>query len=414
MKTLIFAITILAVSLMGCKNNASHDTHDHATETPEQHAAHAKESPEEHAAHAHETPEEHAAHAQATPETEKHSDEIVFTKEQAARTTFKVEEVTPTTFNQVIKATGQILPAPGDEAVAVASSNGTVSFASGRLTEGVEVSKGQTLFYIASSHIGEGDYYTKVKTTYETAKANYERAESLIKDKIISQKEFEEARLEYNNAKNTYDAISANRTDKGIGVTAPIRGHVKNIEVREGEYVTVGQPLAAISQNARLVLRAEVSERYYSALRHIRTANFKTPYDNKVYSLAELNGKLISHGKTSGEDTFYVPVSFEFDNKGDIIPGSLVEIYLISNPIENALTIPVSALTNELGTFYVYVQIDEECYRKQEVVLGANNGREVQVLKGLHFGDRVVTQGAYQVKMASASGEIPHGHSHAH
>ena len=61
---------------------------------------------------------------------------------------------------------------------------------------------------------------------------------------------------------------------------------------------------------------------------------------------------------------------------------------------------------------YVYVQIDEEGYRKQEVALGANNGKEVQIIKGLHPGDRVVTQGAYQVKMASASGAIPHGHSH--
>ena len=402
MKTIIFALTDFAISLIGCKNNASHDAHDHSHETPEQHAE-----------HAHETPEEHAAHAHEAPEQDKHSDEIIFTKEQAARTTFKVEEVKPSTFNQVIKATGQILPAPGDEAMAVATSNGIVSFASGRLTEGVEVEKNQILFYIASSHIGEGDYYTKVKTSYETAKANYERAESLIKDKIISQKEFEAARLEYNNAKTAYDAVSSNRTAKGIGVTAPIRGHVKNIEVREGEYVTTGQPLAAISQNSRLVLRAEVSEKYYNALSHIRTANFKTPYDNKVYSLSELNGKLISHGRTSGEDTFYVPVSFEFDNKGDIIPGSLVEIYLISKPMENALAIPVSALTNELGTFYVYVQVDEEGYRKQEVTLGANNGKEVQVLKGLRFGDRVVTQGAYQVKMASASGAIP-GHSHSH
>ena len=394
---------MMAVSLTGCKQNVSHDGHDHARETAE-----------EHAAHDHESPEEHAAHAGEAAAGEKHSDEIIFTKEQAARTTFKVEEVRPRTFNQVIKATGQVLPAPGDEAVAVATSSGIVSFASSRLTEGVEARKGQTLFYIASSHVGEGDYFTKVKTAYETAKANYERAEALVKDRIISQKEHEAARLEYDNARSAYEAVSGNRTEKGIGVTSPIGGHVKSIAVREGEYVTVGQPLATVSQNARLVLRAEVSEKYYGALGRIRTANFKTPYDNRVYSLAELDGRLISHGRTSGENSFYVPVSFEFDNKGDIIPGAFVEVYLISDPVEDAMAIPVSALTNELGTYYVYVQLDEECYRKQEIAVGANNGREVQVLGGLRFGDRVVTQGAYQVKMASASGEIPHGHSHAH
>ena len=42
------------------------------------------------------------------------------------------------------------------------------------------------------------------------------------------------------------------------------------------------------------------------------------------------------------------------------------------------------------------------------------DGKQVQILKGLHTGERLVTRGAYQVKMASASGTIPHGHSHEH
>ena len=103
----------------------------------------------------------------------------------------------------------------------------------------------------------------------------------------------------------------------------------------------------------------------------------------------------------------------EFDNRGDIIPGSFVEIYLLSYPMENVLSLPVSALTNEMGNFYVYRQLDEEGYQKQEVTLGANNGKEVQVLSGLTPGDRIVTRGAYQVKMASASAAIP-GHTHEH
>ena len=68
---------------------------------------------------------------------------------------------------------------------------------------------------------------------------------------------------------------------------------------------------------------------------------------------------------------------------------------------------------NEMGNFYVYRQLDEEGYQKQEITLGANNGKEVQVLSGLTPGDRIVTRGAYQVKMASASAAIP-GHTHEH
>ena len=416
MRTIIYAITILAISLWGCKNQSSQDKHTHsATET---HAGHDHEGHDhsheghdheheghdhEHEGHdhEHEIGEEHAGHSHESEET-KHSDEIIFPKAQAAKTTFEVREIQPASFNQVVKTTGQVLAAPGDEAVIVATSNGVVSFSSNKLTEGTKVQKGQSLFQISSKDIAEGDYYTKVKATYEAAKASYDRAEALVKDKIISQKEFESTKLEFENAKTAYDAVSNNKTAKGVSVNAPINGHMKNILVKEGEYITVGQPLATVSQNQRLVLRAEVSQRYYNAMQSVKSANFKTPYDNKVYSLEDLNGRLLSFGKTSNENSFFIPVSFEFDNKGEVIPGSFVEVYLISAPIENTLSIPVSALTNEMGIHYVYVQIDEEGYRKQEVALGANNGKEVQIIKGLHPGDRVVTKGAYQVKMASA------------
>ena len=429
MRAIIYAITILAISLWGCKNQSSQDKHTHSeTET---HAGHNHEEHDhcheghdhsheghdhDHEGHDHNHEghdHEHADHNHESEEA-KHSDEIIFPKAQAAKTTFEVREIQPASFNQVVKTTGQILAAPGADAVIVATSNGVVSFTSTQLTAGTKVQKGQSLFQISSKNIAEGDYYTKVKATYEAAKASYDRAESLVKDKIISQKEFENTKLEFENAKTAYDAVSNNKTAKGVSVNAPINGHVKNILVKEGEYITIGQPLATVSQNQRLVLRAEVSQRYYNAMQSIKSANFKTPYDNKVYSLEDLNGRLLSFGKTSNENLFFIPVSFEFDNKGEVIPGSFVEVYLISAPIENTLSIPVSALTNEMGTHYVYVQIDEEGYRKQEVALGANNGKEVQIIKGLHPGDRVVTQGAYQVKMASASGAIPHGHSHEH
>ena len=416
MRTIIYAITILAISLWGCKNQSSQDKHTHsATETHAGHDHSHEGHNHEHEGHdhEHETAEEHAGHNHESKAT-KHSDEIIFPKAQAAKTTFEVREIQPASFNQVVKTTGQVLAAPGDEAVIVATSNGVVSFSSNKLTEGTKVQKGQTLFQISSKDIAEGDYYTKVKATYEAAKASYDRAEALVKDKIISQKEFESTKLEFENAKTAYNAVSNNKTAKGVSVNAPINGHMKNILVKEGEYITVGQPLATVSQNQRLVLRAEVSQRYYNAMQSVKSANFKTPYDNKVYSLEDLNGRLLSFGKTSNENSFFIPVSFEFDNKGEVIPGSFVEVYLISSPIENTLSIPVSALTNEMGIYYVYVQIDEEGYRKQEVALGANNGKEVQIIKGLHPGDRVVTQGAYQVKMASASGAIPHGHSHEH
>lgn len=419
MRTILLLPTILlAVCFWGCQtqNKAKHSEHQHETaETHDSHKDHKHEKDHDHeAGHKHKAEAHDHEEEEHTSPSSQHNDEIIFTKAQAAKTDFKVEEIQPKTFQQVIKTTGQILPAPGDETVIVATTNGIVSFNNKSLTEGSSVNKGQTIFTITSKNIAEGDHYSKVKAGYERAQSEYQRAESLIKDKIISRREYENIKLEYENAKIAFEAISGNRTANGVGVPSPLQGFVKNILVKEGEYITVGQPLATVSQNKRLVLRAEVSEKHYSSLKNISSANFKTPYDNKVYVLSDLNGRVLSFGKASNTNSFYVPVSFEFDNKGEVIPGSFVEVFLLSGAMENVITLPVTALTNEMGIFYVYVQLDEEGYRKQEVSVGANNGKEVQILKGINSGDHVVTRGAYQVKMASASGAIPHGHSHEH
>ena len=70
-----------------------------------------------------------------------------------------------------------------------------------------------------------------------------------------------------------------------MSVTAPLGGYIKNCLVQEGDYVSVGQPLVSITQNRRLFLRADVSEKYYGYLHSIQSANFRTPYDKLAVSI---------------------------------------------------------------------------------------------------------------------------------
>ena len=127
----------------------------------------------------------------------------------------------------------------------------------------------------------------------------------------------------------------------------------------------------------------------------------------------ELKGRLLTYGKSSGENSYFIPVTFEFDNKGDIVPGAFVDVYLLSSEMQNILSLPISAITEEQGLYFIYKKIDEEGYKKQEVKLGMNNGKEVQILSGLQAGETIVVKGAYQIKLASASNAIP-SHSHEH
>lgn len=436
MKKLIF-MGILGLFVLGSCNNKNaqnHEGHDHSTVAHKHdghdHEGHNHEGHDheghDHEGHNHEAEGHNHAHEgecsgdhnhEASVDNhnvaaEAHSDEIILPKAKAEAAGVKVSVIAPAPFQQVIKTSGQVLAAQGDESVAVATVAGVVSFR-GKVTEGMSVGKNTPLVTISSNNIADGDPMERARIAYEVSKKEYERMKALVKNKIVSDKDFAQAEQNYENARISYDALSKNHSASGQSITAPIAGYVKSVLVKEGDYVTIGQPLVSVTQNRRLFLRAEVSEKYYPYLHTISSANFQTPYNNKVYELNSLSGKLLSCGKAAGDNSFYVPVTFEFDNKGEVIPGSFVEVYLLSSTMENIISLPRTALTEEQGVFFVYIQLDEEGYKKQEVTLGADNGKSVQVLTGVKAGDRVVTEGAYQVRLASASNAIP-AHSHEH
>lgn len=86
---------------------------------------------------------------------------------------------------------------------------------------------GSTIVTISAKNLYEGDPVAKAKIAYETALKEYQRAEGLVKDKIISAKEFEQTRMKYENARTAYEAQAANVTVSGVKVTSPISGYVK-------------------------------------------------------------------------------------------------------------------------------------------------------------------------------------------
>lgn len=355
---------------------------------------------------------EHESEGEAKEAHAAHADEIVLTPEKAQAAGVQVEEVQPAAFRSVIPTSGQVLAAQGDEATVVAAVSGVVNFTRS-LIEGTQVSAGMALLTVSSQHIQEGDPVKRARIAYETAKSEYERAAKLVDKQIVSQKDFNQLKENYENARIAYEALSPSKDGKGVAVKSPIGGYVKSCLVKEGDYVTVGQPLLTVTQTRRLQLKAEVSERYYAGLKSIVSANFTTTYDDKVYRLDDLKGRLLSYGKSSGDASYYIPVTFEFDNRGDVIPGSFVEVYLLSEERQGVISLPVSAITEEQGLNFVYLQVDAECYKKQEVKLGMNDGCRVEVLSGLKGGEKVVTVGAMHVKLAAAGNTIP-GHTHNH
>lgn len=407
-KQILGAAAVAALLLAGC--NGGHTTNIHTEREGRDHGTdvHTGNDGHDHDSDTHFEGDGH----DHTGEDKEHAGEIIFTKEQAAFAALETDTVKPAMFRNVIRTSGEIRAAQGDEATVVATANGVVSFPQKALAVGTPIAAGATVVTISAKNLADGDPAAKAKIAYETALKEYDRAKGLVGDQIISAKEFEQVRLRYENARTAYQAQAGNITASGVRVASPIGGYLTSRLVGQGDYVTVGQPIATVSQNRRLQLRADVAPSRYSDLKTVAGANIVTPYDNKTHRLSTLNGRLLSVGKSSDKTSFYIPVTFEFDNTGDIVPGSFVEVFLLGTPQNDVIAVPVSALTEQQGIYFVYLQIGDEEFVKREVTPGQSDGERVRILSGLTGGERVVTNGAYQVKLAANSSVIPEGHTH--
>ena len=396
-----YLLSVVFVCGMAACGGKSHDhlDHDHDHEHSEETEQHDNDSEAEEA---------------GNKAKEAHADEIILSPEKARAAGVKVEEVKPGTFHGVIHTSGKVMSASCDETAVVATISGRVQYKN-HVSEGLKVAAGTTLFSITSAgmQMADGDPVQRARIDYERAERDYTRAKTLIKDKIISEKDLAVAKAEYEAAKLTYTSMQRTRSAGGVAVTAPRGGYIKQCMVNGGDYVEAGQPLAVITQNKHLYLRAEIPERHFNELNKIRCAKFRTSYSNRLYDITDMGGHIQSYGRSAEVNNSYIPVIFEFNNTGDVVQGSYAEIYLITQDRPNVITLPLTALTEEQGVHFVYIQIDAEGYRKQEVKLGESDGERVEILTGVKKGDRVVTKGAVQVRLASAANAIPaHNHNH--
>jgi len=197
-------------------------------------------------------------------------------------------------------------------------------------------------------------------------------------------------------------------------VSSPMGGYIKHLYVTNGQYVVAGQAVISVTKNKTLMLRADVQQKYAPILGSIVSANLRTVHDNRTYSLEELNGKILSYGRNTNDDNYLIPVSLQIDNTGNFIAGGFVDLFLKTITNSLALTVPNTALIEEQGNFFVFVQVHPELFEKREVKPGVTDGLKTEIVQGITKTDRIITRGAIFVKLAQATGTLDahSGHNH--
>ena len=361
--------------------------------------------------------EEDDAHEDAESREIHCANGIVFPKEMSWNIVFSTAPVEYRPIGNVIHTVAQIQPAQGDEITVCAKVNGLVTLSANDFTVGKAIQAGQPICRINASATPRNNLQVQqaqAEAEYNRAKSEYERIKQLESDRLVTSAQLSDAKGKYKSAEAIYKNLKENFSTGIQSVNAPRGGFIQELMVKNGEYVFEGQPLLTITQVRSLRLVAQVPSRYFNILNTISNAVIYKINSGEKYTLESLGGKVISYGKQVSNSNWLIPVTFEINNTGNFLSGSYVDIHIITTPAHETLSIPTESLLEDMGNYFVYVQLTPELFEKRPVNIGANDGQYVEITDGLHKDERIVNKGAIFLKMQQASGTIdPHaGHNH--
>ncbi len=346
------------------------------------------------------------------------SNGALYTKEQSWKVDFATELSRTERTGAMIDAVGKVSAEPSAKQSVAAKSRGVAYLTKHNLVVGTYVRKGEKLAAVVSSALADDNMSVKFKeaeANYNFTKSEYERNKSLIGDKIVSETELLQAENAYLTAKTTYENLRENFSAQGENITAPMSGYIASIALNNGDIVESGEQLFTISQNNKIFITAEVGAKYFSDLENISDVIFTEQSSGLSYTLTELSGKAIGYGRELAQNATLIPVTFSLDNStAQLLAGSFVNVDITTKGDTEVVTIPRSALIEEMGNYFVYKQLTPEFFEKTSVTLGRGNPLRVEIKNGLNSGERVVSKGAILVKISQAAGALdPHaGHVH--
>jgi len=334
-----------------------------------------------------------------------------------------------------ILSTGRVVPVPGKRAVLSSAVGGTLT--NDRLPRiGEEVSSGQLLATVAQTVTAAEAAQIRVENArieaekrrllqagnesrvrLNLARSEFDRATRLYEQKAYSQKQLQAAEADYRAAEAALASVteqldaftSPAAASTSYAVRAPISGTVVEVRKAIGEQVQPGEVILEIVNLDRVWIEAPIFERDLARLRPQSEAVFSTlasPGD-------ESKGALVNIGSIVDATTRAATAVFEASNaRRQFRIGMQANVRIDAAEQVKVVMIPKEAVLENEGKRIVYVLLTGEEFQRIDVEVGSEYGDKVAVLSGLKAGQRVVTQGAYQLKLQELRPANAGAHTH--
>jgi RND family efflux transporter MFP subunit len=237
--------------------------------------------------------------------------------------------------------------------------------------------------------------FEQASAGYETRRREYERAESLHAQELMSEEEYETTRREAVDAKHT--AELAELTLSRTVIRATFTGRVLTRHLDVGATVNDGTPVYDIADLDPLYADVQVPERQVAQLQPGQTVRLMADDDT---SSGEAEIERIAPAVDPSTGT--VTVTLAVRRAGSLRPGSFVRVGIVTDTHRNVLVVPRSALVAEGRRWHLFRLKDDDDQHVEliEVTRGFEEGQQVEILEGsgagrpLREGDRVVVTGA--------------------
>jgi RND family efflux transporter MFP subunit len=363
---------------------------------------------------------------------------VSFLKEQQWKILSKTEPVPKRRLVERLRVPARVRAKPGLSATITAPVSGQLVAASAQNLPqpGQRVDAGQLLALLKPNFSEAGAKVAEAQADFATAKAGldqaeaaYNRTKKLAAEQAKSPRELQEMELAYQSAKARHSAAAGFlATFKQAGgalapdvpllmeLRAPIAGVLNSVFAGPGEVVAANQPVFTVLNPETVWIEASIPEAGVARLSQAKDAAVESPGEAGRFTPITGNdrGRLLSLGLEVDLATRTVPLIYETANReSQFRVGQNVTLHVETARVDETVAIPESALVEEGDQLVAFVQVSGETFEKREIKAGIRDTGFVQVLDGIKEGERVVTKGAYAIRLSSISGVIPaHGHAH--
>lgn len=354
---------------------------------------------------------------------------VAFLKEQQWALDFATEVVKDRPAREVMRVPAEISPRVGGEAEVTAPFSGRL-VSSTVPPIGTTVRKGQVMATIVSPTSSPSELpvlelaKTEAEVALQLARKERQRAERLLSAGAGPARKVDEARFAEQTAEARVSAgtarlaqYQASREASGYSATtwpfllrAPITGLITGTHAASGSNVEAGTVLFRIMDADTVYVSAIVPEAELPRIAQFREAELEVPGGQTTRKL----NRLVSVGRLVDPNTRTFRVIYEASNTDRSLAISQTVFARLLGPTGKPQpAVPTSAIVDDGGRPVVFIQHGGEAFIRRPVKLGQTEGNYVQIADGIKPGDRVVSRGAYLIRLSAMSNQIPaHGHVH--